>query len=82
MLPRETVLVPTFWEEYELCGDDGREGLMWLGGTEAERELIRKRDEGLGLVSTKKSITASPTGCTLRSLSSVVFQNRKVEYAR
>ena len=43
-LPRQTVLVPTVWAVDELCGEDGKKGLEWLKGTEAERDMQRKGD--------------------------------------
>lgn len=49
-LPRETVGVPVFWEVEELCGLDGRKALLWLMGTEASKEMEKKKEEGLDLV--------------------------------
>ncbi|KAK8849368.1 hypothetical protein IAR55_004700 [Kwoniella newhampshirensis] len=40
-------MVPTFWADARLGGDDGRRALEWLAGTEGERELRRKAGEGL-----------------------------------
>jgi hypothetical protein len=50
MVPRETVLLPTFWNEENVGGEDGRKALEWLVGTEAEKQLQRKDGEGLSLV--------------------------------
>jgi hypothetical protein len=50
MIPRETVLLPTFWNEENVGGEDGRKALEWLVGTEAEKQLQRKDGEGLSLV--------------------------------
>jgi hypothetical protein len=47
VLPREGVLIPTFWKR---CGEDGKKGLEWLKGTEGGRELKRKDNEGLSYV--------------------------------
>jgi hypothetical protein len=51
MLPRETILLPAFWEDTSISGEEGVSALEWLQGTEAERELARKEQEGLGMVS-------------------------------
>jgi hypothetical protein len=51
MIPRETVFLPTFWNEESVGGEDGRKALGWLAGTEAEKQLQRKDGEGLSLVS-------------------------------
>lgn len=51
MIPRETVLLPTFWSEESVGGEDGRKAMEWLGGTEAEKQLQRKDGESLSLVS-------------------------------
>jgi hypothetical protein len=50
MIPRETVLLPTFWNEESMGGEDGRKAIEWLVGTEAEKQLQRKDGEGLSLV--------------------------------
>lgn len=50
-LPRETILLPSFWSVEELAGEDGRKGLEILRGTEAERDILHKNSEGLSLVS-------------------------------
>ena len=50
-LPRETILLPTFWNNHEMGGEDGRSGLEWLVGTEGEKELQRKNGDGLSMVS-------------------------------
>jgi hypothetical protein len=50
MIPRETVLLPTFWNKENVGGEDGRKALEWLVGTEAEKQLQRKDGEGLSLV--------------------------------
>ena len=50
ILPRETVALPTFWMDGALYGEDGKEALRQLGGTEAEKELQRKDGEGLSMV--------------------------------
>jgi hypothetical protein len=50
-LPRETVLVPLVWEIPEIGGEDGRLGLEWLRGTEAEKDMQRRAAERLALVS-------------------------------
>lgn len=50
-LPRETIILPTFWSDESLAGPDGVRALDLLRGTEAERELQRKDGEGLSLVS-------------------------------
>nr|XP_031857283.1 uncharacterized protein CI109_007303 [Kwoniella shandongensis]KAA5524355.1 hypothetical protein CI109_007303 [Kwoniella shandongensis] len=42
-------MVPTFWGDSRLGGEDGGRALEWLKGTEAERELNRKEGEGLSL---------------------------------
>jgi hypothetical protein len=49
-LPRDTVLLPLFWGMEELAREDGSTAKEWLRGTEAERDLQRKDQEGLGLV--------------------------------
>lgn len=51
MLPRETILLPAFWNDTSISGDEGISAMEWLQGTEAERELARKEQEGLGMVS-------------------------------
>ena len=51
MIPRETVLLPTLWDEASVAGEDGRRALEWLEGTEALKQLERKDGEGLSLVS-------------------------------
>jgi len=51
ILPREGVLIPTFWDDEHLCGEDGKQALNWLRGTEGGKELYRKDQEGLTYVS-------------------------------
>ncbi len=50
ILPRSTIFLPTIWSDEDIVGEDGKEGLKWLTGTRAERELRRKNEEGLSLV--------------------------------
>lgn len=52
-LPRDTTacLLPMFWHLPELGGEDGRQGLKWLEGSEVERRMDSKEEEGLGFVS-------------------------------
>lgn len=50
ILPRSTIMLPTFWGDEELAGEDGKEALKWLTATQGERELRRKDEEGLSLV--------------------------------
>lgn len=38
-------MVPILWNEEGLAGEDGQLALPWLEGTEAEKEMIRQRDE-------------------------------------
>lgn len=51
VLPRHTILLPTFWGDESICGEDGVEASRWIKGTEVEHELRRKNQEGLSLVS-------------------------------
>ncbi|EIW69440.1 hypothetical protein TREMEDRAFT_62307 [Tremella mesenterica DSM 1558] len=48
-LPRELILLPVFWSVKRIAGEDGRLGLLWLKGTEAERDMARRSSIGLGL---------------------------------
>lgn len=50
-LPRDTVILPTFWSDEGLAGPDGLRALALLKGTEAEKQLQRKDGERLSLVS-------------------------------
>jgi hypothetical protein len=58
VLPRETIPLPTFWADESICGQDGREALAWLTGTDGEKELKRKDSEGLALVGIFQPISA------------------------
>lgn len=49
-LPRATVPIPVLWP-LEEEGSDARLAYPWLKGTEAERDLRRREEEGVGLVS-------------------------------
>lgn len=51
-LPRDTgaMGLPFIWGVEEVAGEDGRLARAWLVGTEAERDILRKEREGLGLV--------------------------------
>ena len=53
ILPRDVIQIPSLWEYEPVGGRDGREALRLLKGTEAQRELTRKSQEGLSLVSQK-----------------------------
>lgn len=44
-------MIPTLWADSAIGGEDGKRGLEWLRGTKAGRELERKDEEGLSLVS-------------------------------
>ncbi|KAK6903011.1 hypothetical protein I204_07850 [Kwoniella mangroviensis CBS 8886] len=48
-LPRDIIGLPIFWDLPEICGEDGKEAKKWLRGTEAERELRVREEQGLRL---------------------------------
>jgi hypothetical protein len=60
-LPRETVLIPLVWEVEEIGGEDGKFGLGWLKGTEAESDMKKRAGDGPSLVCTlpKSGIVSS-----------------------
>ena len=49
-LPRETIILPVFWTIEDLAGEDGRLAREMIVGTEAERDIFRKDQEGLSIV--------------------------------
>lgn len=51
LLPREIILLPTFWGNQDISGEDAHDALKWIKGTEVEKELRRKDEEGLSMVS-------------------------------
>ncbi|WVQ98792.1 hypothetical protein IAU59_005923 [Kwoniella sp. CBS 9459] len=46
-LPREIIGLPLLWDIQEIGGVDGKLGKEWLKGTEVERELERRAEQGL-----------------------------------
>ncbi|WWC89971.1 uncharacterized protein L201_004900 [Kwoniella dendrophila CBS 6074] len=53
-LPRVIIGLPIFWNIFEIGGIDGEKGYKWLKGTECERELKLRENEGLGLSNLQK----------------------------
>ena len=51
ILPRQVILLPSLWGMHDLAGEEGRAGLDWLKGTQAEQALTRKENEGLNVAS-------------------------------
>ncbi|WVW83011.1 hypothetical protein I302_105027 [Kwoniella bestiolae CBS 10118] len=56
-LPRDIIGLPIFWDIPEICGEDGRKAWRWLKGTEGERELKMREEQGLGLTNIQSFYT-------------------------
>ena len=70
-LPRDTPLLPSFWSIEELAGQDGLKGLEMIRGTEVERHVQFKANEGLSMVSFNLS---GPADCrTMRDSSTRLY---------
>lgn len=59
ILPRKHIPLPVLWPVKEIGQEDGRLGIRWLAGTEAQRDLNRKASEGQALVSGVEHSTES-----------------------
>ncbi|WVF72216.1 hypothetical protein IAT40_007028 [Kwoniella sp. CBS 6097] len=58
-LPREIIGLPLLWDVEDIRGEDGRLAREWLQGTEVEKELERRAEQGLSLATLKAFYTAT-----------------------
>ena len=73
------MFLPVLWGCEELAGEDGGEAGWWLKGTGAWRDLRRKDEEGMSLVSVASHVGAREEDALVQREGEMLLQRRKGE---